>query len=314
MGLQHARNASALGHTIAVVCDVDAARAAALAAAHPGCTAVTDPGAVPWDEIDAGFVCTPPFARGAVELFAARAGVPLFLEKPIGLSALQLLSTLSMVLESGAITAVGYMSRYRGSVHRAKQILEGETVLGFVAHWVCAPYRVPWWGDPGLSGGQLNEQCTHLIDLARHLVGDVAEVHALAQPGAVTGSTTSASLVLRFRSGALGTILCGCLAQEKQIGCRVFTPRGQIALEGYDFRWTPSSAFGDGQDLDPEEDVFVAECAAFLEAVRTGDTRAIRCDLAEAMKTQRVVDAARAALEIGPARDKDGGTIGTTLG
>ena len=106
-------------------------------------------------------------------------------------------------------------------------------------------------------------------------------------------------------------MICGCLAKEKQIGCRVFTPRGQIALEGWDFKWSPSAAFGDGSELDPLEDVFVAECAAFLEAVRTGDTRSIRCDLAEAMRTQQAVDAARAALGgAGPLHVGPRGTVG----
>src|SRR3954462_1432954 len=128
MGLQHARSAAALGHRIVVACDVDGARASALAAAYPGCAGLTDTGAIRWEEIDAGFVCTPPFARGPVELFAARAGVPLFLEKPIGLSAAQLLSAANAFRESGAITSVGYMNRYRPSVRKAKKLLEGETV------------------------------------------------------------------------------------------------------------------------------------------------------------------------------------------
>ena len=303
MGLQHARTASQLGHRISVACDVDLARATALASAYLGCQAITDPATIRWAEVDAGFVCTPPFARGPVELFAARAGVPLFLEKPVGLSAAQCLSALAAFRETGVITSVGYMNRYRASVRRAKSLLGSETALGFAAHWVCAAYRVPWWGDPALSGGQLNEQCTHLIDLARHLVGEVVEVNAFAQPGEGDGSTAAVSILLRFRNGALGTVICGCLAQEKQIGCRVFTPRGQIVLDGYDFKWSPSAAFGDGSDLEPADDVFVAECAAFLEAVRSGDAAPIRCDLAEAMRTQRVVDAARAALAIGPERN-----------
>ena len=75
MGLQHARSASQLGHRIRVACDVDVARASALASEHPGCEVVTDAANVRWDEVDAAFVCTPPFARGPVELFAAQAGV-----------------------------------------------------------------------------------------------------------------------------------------------------------------------------------------------------------------------------------------------
>jgi predicted dehydrogenase len=302
MGTQHARSAARLGHRVAVACDPDPARAAALAAAHDGCRALADPAALPWEEVDAAFVCTPPFARGPVELAAARAGVPLFLEKPIGLSAEALRPALEAARAGGVLTSVGYMNRYRGSVRRAREVLAGEAVLGFAAHWMGAPYRVPWWGDPARSGGQLNEQCTHVLDLARHLAGEVAEVHAIAQPSADPAAATAAvSVLLRFRSGALGTVLCGCLASEKQIGCRVFTARGQVALEGWDFRWSPGT-FGDAGGLDAAEDPFLEECAAFLDAVRSGDGGRIRCDLAEAMRTQRVVDAARAALDGGGRR------------
>jgi predicted dehydrogenase len=308
MGLQHARSASQLGHRVSVACDADRARASALAGNHPGCEVVTDAASIRWDQVDAGFICTPPFARGPVELAAARAGVPIFLEKPIGLSAAQCLPALAASRAAGAIVSVGYMNRYRASVRRVRSLLEGETILGFAAHWVGAAYRVPWWGNPALSGGQLNEQCTHLIDLARHLVGEVTEVSAFAQPGSEgSGGTASFSILLRFWNGALGTIICGCLASEKQIGCRVFTPRGQLVLEGWDFKFSPSAAFGEPSSL-AAEDVFLAECAAFVDAVCSGDAGLIRCDLAEAMRTQRLVDAVRAALtgagrqEIAPER------------
>src|SRR4051812_36581062 len=192
MGLVHAKNAAELGHRVTIACDVDLARATTLASAHPGCVAFGDPASIPWDSVDAAFVCTPPFARGPVELFAAKAGVPLFLEKPIGLSAMQCAPVLAAVRKARVITSVGYMNRYRGSVRRARALVSTETPLGFAAHWFGAAYRVPWWGDPALSGGQLNEQCTHLVDLARHLMGEVAEVSALAQP-APQGARGSAS-------------------------------------------------------------------------------------------------------------------------
>lgn len=297
MGVQHARSASALGHRVVVACDVDGTRAAALAASHPACEVAMDPANIRWSEVDAAFVCTPPFARGPVEVFAAESGVPVFLEKPIGLRATQCLAILKKVREKGLVTSVGYMNRYRASVRRARSLLETEPALGFAAHWVGAAYRVPWWGDPSLSGGQLNEQCTHLIDLARYLVGEVAEVNAFAQPAVEGAGNSSVSMVLRFRNGTLGTVLCGSLAREKQIGCRVFTSRGQLVLDGWDFK--PFAMFGDGGELPPGEDVFMAECAAFLDAVRTGDRGSILCDLADAMRTQRVVDAIRTALDEG---------------
>lgn len=309
MGTQHSRVAAQLGHRVAVACDADPARASALAQTHPGCTAVTDPGEISWSAMDAGFVCTPPFARGVAELIAAQAGVPLFLEKPIGLSASQCLPALSLFRASGTISSVGYMNRYRRSVQRVRDFLQTEAVLGFVGHWVGAAYRVPWWADPSLSGGQLNEQCTHLIDLARYLVGEITEVSGFSQPLAEDGARSAAvSILLRFQNGALGTVLCGCVAKEKQIGFRIFTPRGQLTLEGWDFRLAPIVELSDLPVMAPEEDVFFTETSTFLAAVQSGDARGICSDLADAMRTQRVVDAARAALigggrrAIGPER------------
>src|SRR2546430_2606485 len=86
---------------------------------------------------------------------------------------------------------------------------------------------------------------------ARRHCGDVAEVNAFAQPNPDGAAGAAAvSILLRFSSGALGTVICGSLASEKQIGCRVFTRRGQMVLDGWDFRWSPSAAFGEGSDLD----------------------------------------------------------------
>lgn len=306
MGAQHAQTAARLGHRIAVACDLDGARASALASRFDRCQVLTDAAAVPWSALDAGFVCTPPCARGPAELAAALRGIPLFMEKPVGVSAEQCRPALAAFRARGTITSIGYMNRYRASVQRARRLLAGEAALGFVGHWVGAPYRVPWWADPALSGGQLNEQCTHLVDLARYLVGEIVEVSAWAQPMPERpGANAAVSVMLRFEMGALGTILCGCLADEKQIGCRVFTRRGQLILDGWDFKLAATSGTTPGAE-NCSTDVFGEEAAAFLSAVQSGDRKGIHSDLADALKTQRVVDAAAAALRKAAANLADG--------
>ena len=299
MGAQHADTASRLGHRIDLACDLDAARASALADKYPGCRVLTDSGAIPWSTIDAGFVCTPPCARGPVELAAALEGVPLFLEKPVGLTADQCRPALRAFRARGTITSVGYMNRYRRSIQRARHLLARETALGFVGHWVGAPYRVSWWANPALSGGQLNEQCTHLIDLARYLIAEIVEVSAWSQSMPdQTGANAAVSLQVRFETGALGIVLCSCLAEAKQIGCRIFTRRGQLTLDGWDFSLGSTSGLIDPLPPSWANDVFVEEAAVFLAAVQSGDARGIHSDLGDALRTQQVVDAATAALTV----------------
>ncbi|MFL5321528.1 MAG: Gfo/Idh/MocA family protein [Myxococcaceae bacterium] len=296
MGQQHARSVAALGHTVSIVCDVDAARANGLSAQHPGCRAVTAPETISWDTVDAAFICTPPFARGPVEIAAASAGVALFLEKPIGLASSTGRAMLAAVRDSGVVSSVGYMNRYRSSVSRAREVLQAHAPLGFTANWVGAAYKVPWWGDPSLSGGQINEQCTHVIDLARYLVGEVTQVDAFSQPSPDGRGDASVAMLLRFDRGMLGTITCGCLAEEKQIGARIFTRTGQLALDGWDFKGSASGAHRDVFEGPGQDDVFVDECAAFLNAVAMRDRSGIRSDLEDALKTQEVVDAVVASL------------------
>src|SRR5579871_3381939 len=89
MGGERARAAKSLGATIAVVCDLDVARAQAFASLYPG-SRVVSLDKLELSELQALFVCLPPVSRGPVELAALSAGVPVLAEKPVGLQASQI--------------------------------------------------------------------------------------------------------------------------------------------------------------------------------------------------------------------------------
>jgi predicted dehydrogenase len=293
MGKQHAATCQRLRADVRLVCDPDLNRARELAGQFDGARAVESSEAIDWSDVDAAFSCTPPFARGPAECAAARAGVALFMEKPIGLSLATGVEIAGAAREGGGITAVGYMNRYRNSVRRAKQWADEAGVLGAVIHWVGAIYRVPWWGHKELSGGQINEQCTHAFDLLRHFCGEIVEVSAMSQPGpaeAAEDIDAATAVVCRAKSGTLGMLYASCAAEAKQIGMYVFTKARQISLDGWNLELRDS-------DVAPQSDVFGDEATAFLEAVETGDRRGILSDLADALRTQAVVDAAVRALE-----------------
>src|SRR3954467_8293980 len=89
MGSEHARAATTLGARVFLLYDCDISRSRALADRHPGSIVLRDWKTIDWRAIDAVFVCTPPSCRGPVEMSAASAGVPIFVEKPVGVSAEQ---------------------------------------------------------------------------------------------------------------------------------------------------------------------------------------------------------------------------------
>jgi myo-inositol 2-dehydrogenase / D-chiro-inositol 1-dehydrogenase len=290
MGRERARAAKLLGAQIEAICDPDVERAALLAA---DVDAIVLPTAADLDlsRLDVLFVCTPPALRGATEGAAIAAGVSLFLEKPIGLNAEQCLDLLRALEERPIINAVGYMNRYRDSVLCARQQIQAAFPIAIAFQWFSARYGVPWWLDLNQSGGPVNEQCTHYIDLCRFFCGEISEAQALVRPliGA-PGAEGTVAINLRLENGLIGSGLYSCEASHKQMAFEVFLPDRSVRLEGWDLRMTEESR---------TEDIFVKEVSAFFKAVQSGDASTIQSDIASALKTQSVVDAVRRAMKSG---------------
>jgi len=290
MGRERARAAKLLGAQIVAICDPDVERAALLAA---DLDAAVLPTAAELDlsRLDALFVCTPPALRGAAERAAIAAGVSLFVEKPIGLNAEQCLDLLQALELRPIINAVGYMNRYRDSVLSARKQIQAAFPIAIAFQWFSARYGVPWWLDVNQSGGPVNEQCTHYIDLCRFFCGEISEAQALVRPliGAPAAEGT-VSITLRFENGLLGSGLYSCEASQKQMAFEVFLGDRSVRLEGWDLRTSGEAR---------SEDIFVKEVSAFFEAVQSGDASTIQSDIASALKTQSVVDAVRRAMKSG---------------
>jgi len=301
MGRERASAATQWGARLVVACDADRTRAEELASRYPGCLSLADASQLDWRTLDAIFVCTPPFARGPIEIAAIAAGVALFLEKPVGLSALHSAPILRALQDRPVPTAVGYMNRYRNSVECARRFLNEAQVLGISGHWVGGMYRVPWWSRRDQSGGQINEQCTHLVDLIRYLVGEIEEVHAMRrQSDEGSDIDTAASINVRFANGTLGNLFYSCLANKKQIDLRIFSPGGMVALQDWDLQLRCDDGLAIENNPPPEEGpIFVKEVAAFLNTITSDGPSFIRSDLADALRTQQVIDAIQTSLASG---------------
>ena len=294
MGKERARSASACGAQIALVRDADRSRAQALADQYPGCVVAEDPLDALRRNPGAIFVCTPPSARGPIELAAIAASIPFFVEKPIGVTAHQVSPILDKLAGANLVHAVGYQNRCRSSVRHARRVLLGRTILAISAFWVGRKYLVPWWLRAEDSGGPVNEQATHLIDLCRYLCGEISEISSAI--GSATGGDEplSAALTLRFQSGAFGSLFYSCEANDKQIAMRVVTKDGGLTLSSWDLALTQNEIDSTGITTDAE-DIFVRETRQFLDAVSLGDAASVACTFKDAWRTQQTVDCIRAS-------------------
>lgn len=294
MGRIRAEHLHLLGCRVAVVHDADPRASDALAAGLPGCRAVHDEADIPWDALDLVVLATPPGVRRSYFEAAIAHGAALFLEKPIGLDAASWAALSKRYGLDGRVVGVGYMNRCRPSVRAAREWLRDNPPLTASAHWIGGRYNVPWWPDERLSGGPLNEQAGHLVDLLRYLVGEIAAVQCKIDMRHARYNGSAA--VLTFRTGAVGTLLHGCDATAKSIGLHVFGSDGTVRLKDWQFDGEmPDGTLVPGGIGEDRNGIFLEEMRRFLEAVRAQDASMVPCHLSDAIRTQAVLDALRAS-------------------
>lgn len=130
---------------------------------------------------DVLIAAVPPHAHAGEVEQAAKAGIHLFLEKPIARSLERASSLTSAALDSGVVTQVDFHLRFTRVVQRLKGLLQqgdaGRPLL-FSALYLCNSLHTFWWRDRRCGGGQVLEQAIHLYDLARYFLGEPVDVNA----------------------------------------------------------------------------------------------------------------------------------------
>jgi predicted dehydrogenase len=272
------------------VADLDEERAQSLAARSGGRAYADYRAMLDREELDAVYVCVPPFAHGAPELELIARNLPFFVQKPIAANLVTAEQIARGVQAQCLVTAVGYHWRYLDIVERARELLADRPPQLALGYWLDFTPPPAWWTKQELSGGQVVEQTTHVLDLARLLVGEVHRVYAAgarvdraAFPQA--DIATSSVATLHFASGALGQLASTCVLNwPHRIGLHLFCEG--LALELSEFELMVD--IGQGRPVRKAEgDPFIPQDRDFLDAVQGRSTR-IRVPYSEALKTHRL--------------------------
>ncbi|HEU4656904.1 MAG TPA: Gfo/Idh/MocA family oxidoreductase [Capillimicrobium sp.] len=218
-GAVHARNVRA--HTaeaeMAAVVDGDRARAEELAAEVGGRAFSTLAEAVAGAELDAVVIATPTFTHRDLAVEALAAGLHVFCEKPMALSAAECDDMLEAAKAAGRVLQIGYVRRFQPEFQEAKARIEageiGDVML--VKSLTRGPGLPPAWAqDLSLSNGMLAEVNSHCFDSVRWMAGsELVRVYAEVanHKGELHGVTAddfydNAVVSLRFANDAIGTI------------------------------------------------------------------------------------------------------------
>jgi predicted dehydrogenase len=161
---------------------------------------------------DAVIVANPNNQHVSTALDCLAAGVPVLLEKPVGVHLDEVRELVAAVNSSGVPVLVGHHRRHNPLIVRAHEWVQsgalGRLTTVTALFQLRKPdhyFEIPWRREPG--AGMLLTNLIHDLDLLRHLCGEVRSVQAITD-NAVRGfaNEDSAAVLLQFEGGTLGTL------------------------------------------------------------------------------------------------------------
>jgi len=225
---------------LAMLADVDAGIAKRAAERFGFDRAVSDWRALVIDpSVDIVAITSPNFLHQPMAEAAIEAGKHVYCEKPLALHAKAAGEMTEAAEKAGVRTLVGYNYLHNPVIRLAKEMIEageiGEIVHFRGAHFedYLASPEVPfsWRSSKAKAGaGVVADLGSHIISLARRLVGEIDEVQAMLEivvrerPLPDDPSTTAkvevddqAQMLLRFKDGPTGTIEASAVAAGRKM-------------------------------------------------------------------------------------------------
>jgi predicted dehydrogenase len=217
-------------------------------------------------QVRAVSITAPNFLHRAIGAAMAGAGKHIWVEKPVGLSAADARAVADAVARSGVQGTVGFNYRNAPAVALARELIAAGEIgapthvrIRLLSDYAAHPEGALTWRYERERGGNgvLGDLASHGADLARFLLGDIAELAAdtavfiprRARPTGATAGHTRATggepapvenedyvnCLLRFASGARG-VLEACrvsVGEQNNYGFEVHGTRGAVF---WDFR------------------------------------------------------------------------------
>lgn len=245
------------------------------------------------ERLDAVYLCLPPFVHGAAEEAVIDAGLPMLIEKPVGLQLPRVADILGRIRSADLLVASGYQLRYTSFMDRARSVLDGRTVgMAAVTRFGSTP-GLDWYRRQEKSGGQVTEMATHQVDLLRYLIGEIDTVYSAAglringqQPDYDIFDVNCSTFT--FRNGAVANFATNFITDRHSplagSGLHIFCEGLTLSIGGELQIGSPDGV----TQIAAQEDPMATEDRSFVHAVDQGRPDLIRSDYANAVRTLAV--------------------------
>lgn len=235
-------------------------------------------------KVQAVLVCTSTDTHAEIITAAADAKKHIFCEKPLALDLRQIERALAAVDKAKVILQVGFHRRFDPNFQHIKQMLEqgkiGRPWLLKITSYDPAP---PSLSYIRASGGIFLDMTIHDFDMARYLIGEVEEVHAvgaaLVDPAIESaGDKDTVIVLLRFKTGALGVITnCRKAVYGHDQRIEVLGEKGGLFADNpkpHTILLADVEGYHSGAlhhfFIERYREAYIAEIRAFVQAVREG--------------------------------------------
>ncbi|MCD6385105.1 Gfo/Idh/MocA family oxidoreductase [Candidatus Sumerlaeota bacterium] len=176
--------------------------------------------------LDAVVIATPDDLHFPMTMKSLEKGLHVICEKAMALSAKDARIMLEKAESRGVKHMIMFTNRWFPHFQYLKHLIDGgyvgEIYQGHFHHLTPAPSSGDycWYYDPERSQGVLSVVGSHIIDLARLLIGDIKRISAslstfIERPGKegnkIIGAPDSALLLLEFENGSHGSIHLGAV-------------------------------------------------------------------------------------------------------
>jgi predicted dehydrogenase len=193
------------------------------------------------NDIDVVDIAVPNALHAPIAIAAAKAGKIVFCEKPLALSLFEAEQMTAAV--SGLPNLVWFNYRRVPAITLAKRMI-GEGRLGEIFH-----FRGYYFNQSGVDpakgktwryrkseagSGAIGDLLSHLLDCARYVIGDVAELSAMTHTFASNRDVDDAVLVMtRFANGSLGSFEASRfgVGRRNGLGFEIYAANGSLAFD-----------------------------------------------------------------------------------
>lgn len=310
IGAFHAETLAGLDAVDSLVVTDPVAAATATAAERFGATAVDSPEAVFAAGVDGVVIAAATDAHPELILAAAKAGVPVFCEKPVARGVTESLEVLRAVADGGVEVHIGYNRRFdAGCVAARAAVVSGELGPLHTVRSTTLDPAPPPAAYVATSGGIFRDCAVHDFDIVRWVTGrEVTEVYATGgNRGAdyirAAGDVDTASALLTLDDGTIAVISNSRHnARGYDVRLELHGMKDSIAV-GLEDRLPlrsvePGATFPAGTPhdffMDRFADAYRAELTAFTEVV--AGTRRSPCTVADAIEAGWIAEACTLSL------------------